>query len=252
MTFDQIRSRYGRVAVIAVVVVITLTGQTKRHRYTPQEKAFYSSDAVLDFINPGLTITANAATISSKGTISITYTLTDPNGLGLDVTGATTPGTVSVSFVASVLPHGSLDYTAYTTTAASGTVLTSTLQPGADSGGTITALGSGQYTYTFKTAAPTGFDATATHTIGIYGSRNLTVFNLGTNYASTTYNFVPNGTTVSYVDDQIETTSCNKCHDQLSAHGGSRRGLAMCVLCHTSSEPRSEYGRYLRREGVLP
>ena len=184
-------------AVIAATLVISLTGQTKKHRYTPQDKAFYTSSAILDFVNPGLTITANSAAISSKGLISVTYTLTDPTGLGLDSTGATTPGMVSVSFVASVLPHGSLDYTAYTTNAATGTVLTSTLQPGADSGGTITALGAGQYTYTFKTAAPTGFDATATHTIGIYGSRNLTVFNLGTNYASTTYNFVPNGTAVA-------------------------------------------------------
>ena len=31
----------------------------------------------------------------------------------------------------------------------------------------------------------------------------------------------------------IRTASCNKCHDQLSAHGGSRRGVEMCVLCHT-------------------
>jgi len=84
----------------------------------------------------------------------------------------------------------------------------------------------------FHTKAPAGFDATATHTIGIYGSRNLTVFNLGTNYASATFNFVPNGAPVTHVHDIIETASCNACHDQLSAHGGSRRGLNMCVLCH--------------------
>ncbi len=225
--------RYGRAAAITAAVVMSLTGQAKKHRYSPQEKAFYADATLLDFVNPGLTITANAAAISSKGIISVTYTLTDPNGLGLDVTGATTPGAVSVSFVASVLPNGILDYTAYTTKAASGTVLASTLQPSNDSGGTTTGLGSGQYTYTFATVAPSGFDTTATHTIGIYGSRNLTAFNLGTNYASTTYNFVPNGSKVTHVNDQIETTSCNGCHDQLSAHGGSRRGLDMCVLCHT-------------------
>ena len=84
----------------------------------------------------------------------------------------------------------------------------------------------------FKTTAPSGFDATATHTIGIYGSRNLTEYNLGTNYASTTYNFVPNGSKVTNTHDIIETASCNTCHDQLSAHGGSRRGMPMCVLCH--------------------
>jgi len=61
----------------------------------------------------------------------------------------------------------------------------------------------------------------------------LTVFDLGTNYASVTYNFVPNGSKVTHVHDIIETASCDACHDQLSAHGGSRRGLNMCVLCHT-------------------
>jgi OmcA/MtrC family decaheme c-type cytochrome len=221
-----------RVAAIAVALVMSLTGQTKKHQYSPHEKAFYADATVIDFVNPGLTITANSATISSTGTISVTYRLMDPNGLGLDTTGATTPGTVSVSFVAAVLPAGSSDYTTYTTTAASGAALPSTLQPSADSGGTVTSLGSGQYQYTFHTQAPAGFDASATHSIGIYGSRNLTAFNLPTNYATTVYNFVPNGTKVSHVNDQIETASCNNCHDQLSAHGGSRRGLTMCVLCH--------------------
>jgi OmcA/MtrC family decaheme c-type cytochrome len=224
--------QFGRAAAIAAAVVMGLTGQTKKHQFSPQEKAFYADATLVDFVNPGLTITANSATISSTGTINVTYTLTDPSGLPLDSTGATTPGTISVSYVAAVLPTGSQDYTTYTTTAASGTVLTSTLQPSADSGGTVTALGSGQYQYVFHTKAPTGFDATATHTIGIYGSRSLTAFGLTTNYASVTYNFVPNGTKVSHINDQIETASCNNCHDQLSAHGGSRRGLGLCVMCH--------------------
>ena len=38
---------------------------------------------------------------------------------------------------------------------------------------------------------------------------------------------------VTHVHDIIRTASCNTCHDQLSAHGGSRRGMNMCVLCHT-------------------
>jgi OmcA/MtrC family decaheme c-type cytochrome len=120
-------------------------------------------------------------------------------------------------------------------------VLGTIQQPGADTGGVATSVGPGQYTYTFHTAAPSGFDATATHTIGIYGSRNLTEYNLGTNYASATYNFVPNGSAVTQVHDIIETASCNTCHDQLSAHGGSRRGLNMCVLCHQpqNSDPNT-------------
>ena len=58
-------------------------------------------------------------------------------------------------------------------------------------------LAEGRYRYVFGTKAPSGFDASATHTIGIYGSRNLQEFELGTNYASTTFNFVPAGGAVT-------------------------------------------------------
>jgi len=89
-----------------------------------------------------------------------------------------------------------------------------------------------RYTYVFNAKA-TGFDPAATNTIGIYGSRNLTPYNLGTDYASATFNFVPNGSKVLTTRDVIRDASCNRCHDQLSFHGGSRRGIAICVMCHT-------------------
>lgn len=203
-----------------------------RKQYSTHEKAFYADAQTVEFVLPGLTITATSASITSDGTIAVSYSLTDPTGLPLDAAGATTPGTISVSFVAAVLPNNSGDYTTYTTRPANGTVLASTEQPGADIGGVITSLGSGQYQYVFETKAPSGYDATATHTIGIYGSRNLTAYNLGTNYASVTYNFVPNGAKLTHINNVINTVSCNTCHDQLSAHGGSRRGIDMCVLCH--------------------
>ena len=187
----------------------------------------------MQFVHPGLVIAVTGSTVAPDGTVTAQYTLADPDGLPLDSAGVTTPGTISTSFVAAVLPNGQEQYTAYTTRAASGTLISSTQQPGADSGGAITSLGPGTYQYVFKTKAPAGFDKTATHTIGIYGSRNLTAFNLGTNYASTTFNFIPAGSAVTHTRDVIETSSCNQCHDQLSAHGGSRRGVNLCVLCHT-------------------
>lgn len=94
----------------------------------------------------------------------------------------------------------------------------------------------------FNTKAPSGFDASATHTVGIYGSRDLTAYDLGTNYASATYNFVPNGAKVTNVHDVIRTASCNTCHDQLSFHGGARRGVEMCVLCHNSQNVDTRNG----------
>jgi OmcA/MtrC family decaheme c-type cytochrome len=224
-------AKQWRVLAIAGLVAASLASSPKRP-YTQHEKAFYMDDATVEYVLPGLTITINSAAIAANGAITVTYTLTDPTGLPLDAAGATTPGTISLSYVAAVIPSGQEDYTTYTTRTATGTVIASLQQPGADSGGVATSVGPGQYQYTFHTVAPAGFDATATHTIGIYGSRNLTAYSLGTNYASATYNFVPNGAKVTVVHDIIETASCNACHDQLSAHGGSRRGLNMCVLCH--------------------
>jgi OmcA/MtrC family decaheme c-type cytochrome len=229
-----------RVLAIVGLVAVSLTS-APRGPYSPQDKAFYADQQSVEFVAPGLTITVNSAAIAANGTITVTYTLTDPNGLPLDSSGTTTPGTISLSYVAAVLPVGQEDYTTYTTSSATGTVLGTIQQPSADAGGSVASVGPGQYTYTFHTVAPSGFNAAATHTIGIYGSRNLTEYNLGTNYASATYNFVPNGSPVTQVHDIIETASCNACHDQLSAHGGSRRGFNMCVLCHTpqNSDPNT-------------
>jgi len=234
-----------RTILLIAAVAMSLTSAPRRP-YSRHEKAFYADAQTVEFVKPGLTITINSASIAADGTISTTYTLADPSGLPLDSTGVTTPGTISVSFIAAVLPNGQdQQYTAYTTRAASGAAISAGIQAGADSGGATATSAAGVYAYTFHTKAPSGFDATATHTIGVYGSRNLTVYNLGTNYASATFNFVPNGAKVTNVRDIIRTASCDGCHDQLSEHGGSRRGVALCVLCHTPQTADANTGNTL-------
>ena len=79
------------------------------------------------------------------------------------------------------------------------------MQAGADSGGTFTDNGNGNYTYKFATVVPKTYDPAVTHTVGAYGSRNLTEFDMGTNYADTTFNFVPNGSKVTVVRDVIKS-----------------------------------------------
>jgi OmcA/MtrC family decaheme c-type cytochrome len=222
-----------RIVAFVALISLCLTGQTKKHEYSKHEKAFFADPALVDFVRPGLGIAINSAQIATDGTITVTYTLTDPAGLPLDAAGVTTPGTISLGYIAAVLPAKQEEYTAYTTRANSGPAVASTNQPGGDSGGAVTSIGPGQYQYVFHTKAPIGFDTTATHTIGIYASRVLTTFDLGTNYASAVFNFVPNGAKVTKVHDIIKTASCNTCHDQLAWHGGRRRGIEMCVLCHT-------------------
>jgi OmcA/MtrC family decaheme c-type cytochrome len=188
--------------------------------------------AMIDFVVPGLNITINSASISSAGAISVTYTLTDPNGLPLDSTGATTPGVISLAYVAAYIPKGQEQYVAYTTEQATGAVLGTITRPFFELGGTATATGPGKYQYTYMAKAPAGFDPTVTTTVAIAGNRDLTPFNLGTNYGGATFNFVPNGAAVTVTRDVIRTESCNTCHYQLAFHGGYAAGMPMCVMCH--------------------
>lgn len=225
-------SRVLRLAAFAAIIALCLTGQTKKTVYTPRDKAYYADPALVNFVRPGLNITINSAQISNSGTITVTYTLTDGGGMPLDATGATTPGVVSLAYMAAYIPKGQTQYVAYTTASATGAVLGTITRPDFELGSPATPLGSGQYQYTFQAKAPAGFDATATTTVGVDGNRNLTTFNLGTSYAGVTYDFVPNGAAVTTTRDVIRTQSCATCHDVLAFHGGYANGINMCVLCH--------------------
>lgn len=220
--------------MLAVVLVTVVLAGSPEHTFSPKEKAYYADANTINFVRPGLVIKILSATIASDGTITATVQITDPKGLPLDRNGVTTPGAVGLSFIAAYIPKGKAQYVAYTTRMATATNSNNTaIQAGADSGGSFANPSDGTYVYTFKTRASTGWDPTVTHTIGVYGSRSLTEFDLGTNYASATYNFVPNGSPVTVTRDVIRTQSCDRCHDELAFHGGSRRGIELCVLCHT-------------------
>jgi OmcA/MtrC family decaheme c-type cytochrome len=218
-------------AVGLLLLTLMLTGATTKP-FSKNQKAFYADANQIAFVRPGLVIKITSAEIAQDGTINVVFALEDPNGAPLDRTGISTPGTIGLNFIAAHIPQGQQQYVDYITRSATGKVSGTVSQAAAESNGEFAPAGNG-YRYTFSTHAPTGFDRTTTHTIGIYGSRDLTEFDLGTDYASKTFNFVPDGSPVTVVRDVIRTQSCNRCHDQLSAHGGSRRGIEMCVLCHT-------------------
>jgi OmcA/MtrC family decaheme c-type cytochrome len=228
----------GRYAAAFVVVAgsVLLMSAPKKTEFTRHDKAFYADAATVNFVRPGLNITIVSAKIASDGTVSVDYKLSDPKGLPLDLTGVQTPGAVSVSFILAYIPKGQTQYVAYTTRPQTSPITNTTaIQASTDSGGTTQTVALGEYIYTFKQKAtpPSGsFDATATHRVGVYGSRNLTEFDLGTNYDSEVYDFVPAGGTPA-PREVIKTASCNKCHDQLAFHGGSRRGMELCIMCHT-------------------
>jgi OmcA/MtrC family decaheme c-type cytochrome len=67
----------------------------------------------------------------------------------------------------------------------------------------------------------------------VYGSRDLTEFELDLQFSNDVLVFVPDGSQAPSERAVTETTNCNNCHDPLSAHGELRRDVRLCVLCHT-------------------
>src|ERR1035441_5354375 len=233
----RIPSSVGRyaLALTAIAASVVMMSAQKKTTFTPFDKAYYASEATVDFVRPGLTLTIVSASIAPDGAISVDYKVADPKGLPLDPAGITTPGTISVSFLCAYIPKGQTQFYDYNTRVSTATTTNvSATQASPDSGGTTKQVTDGEFVYTFKTKAVgangTAWDPTATHRVGIYGSRNLTEFDLGTNYASNTLTWIPAGGTPTNTRDVIRTATCNKCHDALSFHGGSRIGMDLCLM----------------------
>ena len=222
------------VLVVSVLVAaLALTGATTSP-FTKHDKAAYLTQSQANFIRPGIVVKVLSAQIASDGTIQATFTLADPKGAPLDIDGVQTPGPVNVRLIAAYIPNGQKQYVSYIASVVPAVLNKNTAtQASMDRNGVFTRVADGKYTYTFKAKAPANFDATATHTIGIQADRDLSEFGLGTQGIDDVFSFVPNGSPVTVVRDIVNEKTCNKCHDPISAHGGSRTKVALCVLCHT-------------------
>jgi hypothetical protein len=205
--------------------------------YTAADQEFYLTETQVAFIRPGLVVEVVDVTIPSDLLPEVTFMLTDPAGLPLDSSGVFTPGSVSTSFILGYIPQGEEAYVSYTTRVQTSPITgDSAEQASADSGGTYTEMGDGTYLYKFGTALPGDYDADATHTLGIYASRNLSEFDLGTYYDNALEHFVPSGSGDPVPRDITSTATCNNCHDTLGLHGGSRQEVGLCVLCHNPTQ----------------
>ncbi|MBL8228858.1 MAG: OmcA/MtrC family decaheme c-type cytochrome [Bryobacterales bacterium] len=231
-------------ACVAIIAAWTATANERAQLFRPSDKAFYLDERSAAFIRPGLTMKVTRAEIATDGTIRAWVRLTDSRGQGLDRAGIETPGAIAVSFLIGYIPNDATRYVSYITrqrTAGSNTVTQAT----GENNGTWQRVALGDYIYTFSNKVPTNIDRNATHTVGIYGSRNLTEFELGTNRDDDAFHFVPSGGAVTKVRDVVRTSSCNKCHDQLAFHGGNRRSVEVCNICHTPQTPDSTTGNTL-------
>jgi OmcA/MtrC family decaheme c-type cytochrome len=114
--------------------------------------------------------------------------------------------------------------------------LIASVQANSDSGGTFVNHGDGTYTYTFgadvtavTTPLAVAYVDTLTHRLGMSVS-----IGDGIEAVNGAYDFVPaTGATTGIASrDIVATASCNECHGQLEAHGGSRVETQFCVTCH--------------------
>jgi OmcA/MtrC family decaheme c-type cytochrome len=201
----------------------------------------------------GLQASILGASVSPAGVVTITFRLTDDAGVPLvPTTAATTdPTHARVRFT---LAHLDVDtstvegltasFTRYRnyvlTTQTSPITHASSLQPTYDTKGTFAPVdAAGTYTYTFATVLPPGFPAAETHTVGAQVER---VFGGQTLVANPIFDFVPSGGAVTTTREVATTAECNTCHGRLEAHGGGRREVRLCQLCHTDQATDPDTG----------
>jgi OmcA/MtrC family decaheme c-type cytochrome len=207
--------------------------------YTKSQQEFWMTADELGYTRPGFHVTVNSVTINADRKAVVDISLTDDLGQPLDRAGKATPGAISTSFILSKYDGATHDYSAYTTRKQTGTNGVQATQAGTDSGGSYQDVDLGRAIYTFGTALPADYDATKTTTVGIYGTRdmlNVPGGNFTKNYfANAEYDFRPDGGAVTEKWDLASNAACNGCHTDLSAHGGARKDVHLCVLCHSNT-----------------
>ncbi len=229
------RIRFSRVilgAALLFAVAFALVSAPKPP-FNKHQKAFYLDEKDINYLRPGLTLTILSGAVATDGTVTATYKVTDPVGVTLDTAGVDSPGPITVSFLVAYIPNGATQYVDYNTRIQTSPITNkSAVQGSTDSGGKTDKLADGTYRYTFGTKLPSGYDRTATTTIGAYSTRNLSEFSVPNNFSDAVFTFVPDGSKVTVIRDIAKTATCNKCHNPLSAHGGARQKIELCVLCH--------------------
>jgi OmcA/MtrC family decaheme c-type cytochrome len=227
-------------SALAIAAIVEDSSQI----YSALQKAFYLSEDDAVWIRPGLNIQILDAKIPSDRKAVVTLKMTDDKNQPLDRSGNLTPGAVNASFILAYIPQNASQYVAYTVrTQTSPITGVTALQASTDTNGKWAELGDGMYTYTFNTAVPITYDSSATHTVGIYATRNLREFGLSLYMENAVKNFVPDGRQVTKIREVAVTASCNQCHDPLTAHGETgRKDMEICILCHTPQTPDPDTG----------
>ena len=257
----RILSRIAAVGLTAASVAVPIVNRstpsvissrpmtrTSPSAYATDAKEHYLTTDQFGYIRPGFNITINSVTIGSDRKVVADVSYTDDAGQPLDRAGKITPGVISMSFILAWWDPVQRQYTSYTTRQAT-SLPTSPIQQTVTQAGTDGAgaagfndISLGHSTYTFKTVLPSGYDASKTTTLGVYGTRNLTEIAGKNYYSNAEYDFRPDAQAITEKWDMIATAACNNCHNPLSAHGGSRQDVKLCVLCHSPQSVNPDTG----------
>jgi OmcA/MtrC family decaheme c-type cytochrome len=202
--------------------------------YSAHQKEYYLTQEQKDWIRPGLNVVIESFEIPADRKPVAVVRFVDDLEQPLDRAGQVTPGAITTRFILAWYDGTLRQYTDYTTrTVTSPITGVTTAQASYDSTGAWEDLEIGRARYTFNTVLPEGYDQTRTHTLAIYATR-ATQDIVGKNYYSNVlHDFRPDGQPVTEVWAAMEDATCNACHDPLSAHGGSRRSVKLCVTCHS-------------------
>lgn len=230
----MIRLRKYRLLLLTglCIVLVGVSAQTIKQGYSRFQKSHYLTAKKADFIRPGIHL--NVTDVNVEGSqVKVAFTLTDDLGGPLDVKGIQSPGVISTSFLLGTIPEGSRQYKSYINRSVTSQLTGVTAVQPTTENGNLTDLGDGHYIHTFKTQLPADVDVNATHSVGAYARRDLTPYDLDRIADDTVVHFTPAGGEVPYVRDIVRTESCNKCHNELALHGGSRKKVELCIMCHT-------------------
>ncbi|MBI4321512.1 MAG: OmcA/MtrC family decaheme c-type cytochrome [Chloroflexi bacterium] len=137
-----------------------------------------------------------------------------------------------------------------------------TSPPVVEAANNATPTGDGNYSYTFNAKIPA--DASGTYAVGIQGYIDTPLKDPSGNPVDINGPLAPardvgfNRVAYGAVTDAVpmprkqivDINNCNKCHETLALHGGTRRNTEFCILCHNPMN--TDIGKRTTAGGPLP
>ena len=231
--------RYIFLSLVLFISVVLLGGCSNSNK----EGQPISTSVTTGAVSPDKNLQAEITGVTISSPPVVTFKLLDENGQPLDP--AISPGLTIRFYIARLTDdglyanyEGSVKNADGTTSGTPNYENTTTT----NGKGVLASVGNGVFTYTFfrdiknplKTLNNLTYDPEKTHTVAIEVYRNITdAFGRNFQQAKNVYfNFRPDGQPVTKKREIVATSNCNECHGKLAVHEGSRREVALCILCH--------------------